>query len=123
MTAVQVTTLIPVEARETLGVVARESDMGVSEFVRKLIFDAIGAQFEKRPRPEKVPREPRQKREPKPAEYHWQPESVLDLASRGFTGQQIAARLRMPYRAVMAEMARQIDDAVNRDKARMVHGD
>ena len=50
-------------------------------------------------------------RRPKPSAVNVE-ESPLDLAKRGYSASQISARLRMPYRQVMAALGEQVDQAV-----------
>jgi hypothetical protein len=118
--SVQVTALVPVGVREHLRAVARKNDLGIQDYLRALIFRELGLDdtridsVNRAATPRRVVALPIMKSVPKPiakpaAKAETPMGSVCDLIERGFTPQQIAAKLRMPYRDVLTIMGAEVD--------------
>lgn len=118
---IQVSTLVPAWLREKMKAKARKMDVGLMEYVRDLIMADIDLDIEQIKRvafdagamPHRRKLSPPVIRQPEPVFPEVPTDnSVLGMAARGYTGNQIAAILRLPYREVMRQLGCGLDKQV-----------
>jgi hypothetical protein len=115
--AVEVGTLIPLVLREKLRSASKKAGVNMREYLRAMIARELGYDgplvlTKVRPA-EEMPSAKNRVALPigptKTAVEFAPPDSVMDLISRGFSAQQVAAIHRTPYKEVLAQLGKQVD--------------